>query len=291
MRLHWFRDKLGNARLSAYGINESARKKPGSLPWHARLWINIMRLELAVEWSICRRAGAAFMFHIGEDDMPNMGINLGIPFIMNLWVSLAHSVIKPLVPTVKRRRYEYSEEVGHYVNSDRYWDMPITRRIGFKIFDGRLWIELWSDWMDDGNNRPWQSLVWSPTDFFFGRARYSQRTVLHEELVMLVMPEGRYEGTLTMWEAQWKRPRWPLATKAQKVSIEVADGIPIPGKGENDWDIDDDAIHEICVNAGSAQEGIRKLYDAVMRDRIKYASADWQPATGWPPHLQREYGT
>ena len=57
--------------------------------------------------------------------------------------------------------------------------------------------------------------------------------------------------------------------------------MPIPGKGENSWDCDDDAIYtktysfEDC--SGCIYNAIGKLEMDVMRERRRHASLAWVP--------------
>lgn len=275
IRINLFKDDEGEPRIWSHGINESARKKPGSFPWHARWFLHFPKGCLSIEWSIKRIAKMMFLLHVGEGDTSEISLWIGIPFILSLYLTLEHFQLSRIVPTVRTKSY---------VHPGEFFDMPITRSLGFRVFDGHIWIDLWADPNDSGHNKRWQQFNWGPQDFFLGRMRYTQYDERRHETV-IVMPEGRYPATITTYIAYWKRQRWPFAKRMRRAEIEVKGGIPVPGKGENSWDMDDDAIFSMTTPAINVHEAQRKIFDSAMRDRIKYAAADWIPDKGWPAHM------
>ena len=64
---------------------------------------------------------------------------------------------------------------------------------------------------------------------------------------------------IELYEARWKRKRWPKARVVARADIELFDGIPIPGKGENGWDIEDDAIYGLVCKAATLEDAIAAL--------------------------------
>lgn len=54
--------------------------------------------------------------------------------------------------------------------------------------------------------------------------------------------------------------------------------IPVPGKGENSWDCDDDAIHSSHGPHSTVHQAVAALVASVYRDRTRYGSGpEWQP--------------
>jgi hypothetical protein len=51
------------------------------------------------------------------------------------------------------------------------------------------------------------------------------------------------------------------------VEIEVKGGVPVPGDGENSWDIDDDAVEIMTVAADTIEEAIAKFKESIGKDR------------------------
>lgn len=277
MRLYLFRDEEGEARLWSHGINESARKRPGAWPLHYRWWLHFVSWCFGVEWVVGRSANPMLLLKVGEGDGPEINLWIGIPFLLSLYLTLEWPRLERIVPTVRSKSYAREGE---------YWDMPITRCLGFKIHDGRIWFSLWADEMDSGHNKSWQEFNLGPVNFLLGRMKYSQYGEQAHE-VEIVMPEGRYPAVITTYTAVWKRARWPFAKRVYKADIEVEGGIPVPGKGDNSWDMDDDAIYSMSCSARTADEAAWKMFESVMGDRVRYARADWSPAGGWPGHLVR----
>lgn len=275
LRLNLFRDEDGEPRIWTHGINESAKKKPGSFPWKARWWVHFKRACFGIEWVMGRRRSAMFLLHVGENDTSTVSLWLGIPFLLSLYLTLEAPWLRRIVPTVRRKSS---------MRPDDEWDMPITRSIGVRIFGGRIWIDLWADPNDSGHNRRWQQLNLDLKNLFLGRAKYSKYQSETQD-VLIVMPEGRYPATITTYIAQWKRPRWPFPQQIRRAEIEINGGIPIPGKGDNSWDCEDNAIFSSTMPANSPHEAAQKLFDSVMRERIRYAAADWVPDGGWPSHV------
>ena len=112
---------------------------------------------------------------------------------------------------------------------------------------------------------------------FFGYPVYSQQVLEEGAPVEIRMPEGTYHGAAKRFIATWKRPRWPKAKSLMRVEIDVPEGIPFPDKGENEWDMDDDATFSITTNAETIEQGVDQLIADVMRERNKYGGPDWHP--------------
>jgi hypothetical protein len=55
--------------------------------------------------------------------------------------------------------------------------------------------------------------------------------------------------------------------KQRHAHIEAPSGVPIPGKGENSWDLDDDAIYGMTSGAKSVKEAVSKFMESVRKTR------------------------
>lgn len=123
------------------------------------------------------------------------------------------------------------------------------------------------------------------------RDRLLGRRARHEEILKAVravvpMPEGNYPCTVTLTRSEFRRPRWPfnrLVTYNANVEPDVP--IPVPGKGENSWDCDDDAIYSSFMGARSVAEAVTEVAQSALRTRERYASREWVPAAGWSDKL------
>ncbi len=142
--------------------------------------------------------------------------------------------------------------------------------ISIRIFDWAIWWDFWSGEGWDSKTPRWRDGCFHIDNFFLGRRKY-ERKVVEEKEVEVPMPEGSYRATVKLCEDTWKRPRWGKKV-IKRVDIEIPDGIPHPGKGENSWDCGDDATFGICCPAVSIADGVGKLVGSVLRDRVRYGS-------------------
>lgn len=155
-----------------------------------------------------------------------------------------------------------------------------TRGYGISLFEEYISIEFNRD--DYGFSDGWKGyhkmIDWKK--ILFGKETY-QNKVLGTERRYVEMPEGKYMATVKVEEATWTRKRFvkPL----RKIRYEITPDIPIPepGKGENGWDIDDDALHCITLSASSVEEALEETAKSVMKTRIKRASENWVPSEGF----------
>ena len=106
-----------------------------------------------------------------------------------------------------------------------------------------------------------------------GRSKYSERDI-ETVRVNVPMPEGDYPATVQLDQAVWKRPRWPFAQKIHRADIELDKPIPIPGKGENSWDLDEDAIFSLTTPAKTPQEAVDALVRSAMKTSAPSSNLD-----------------
>jgi len=145
------------------------------------------------------------------------------------------------------------------------------RTVGFGIHSGALWIDLWNDPMEHRSKDPrWWHLHFDPIDFLFGGTKYESRNIKSERAV-IPMPEGGYPCTVTINEDTWLRPRWPFVWK-RLIRSEIKPDTPIahPGKGENSWDCDEDAMHSIYGPYNNTLDAVMEAAKSVMHDRLRY---------------------
>lgn len=153
------------------------------------------------------------------------------------------------------------------------------RQISLSYHGRALWWSIWRDPMGGWNSRDkwWQRREGSFhfDDVFLGKST-CERTVLEERRVLVPMPEKAYEATAKLMLYQWHRPRW-FTKKVKRVEIEVPEGIPHEGKGENSWDCGTDATFGMTTGeCHSIAEGVGKLVGSVLNDRVRYGGySDW----------------
>lgn len=158
----------------------------------------------------------------------------------------------------------------------------------------------WIEWEWDHLAHEWRSSDpwwrrWSLTKTtMLGRTSTDTKTVLWEPAVV-PMPEGDYPGQLTLEWYTRRYVRWPGTllhpTRAQSWRLEIPDGIPHWGKGENSWDCGMDGLFG---TGGSTREGaIARAVESVMEMRRRHGAVDLPRPMGvmeaeqW---VQREIG-
>lgn len=138
------------------------------------------------------------------------------------------------------------------------------------------WTALHPGWQFDMRVRP--------RDWLFGRQKCT--TVEGESKpVVIPMPEGNYAGTIQTEDRTWQRPRWPWPSQIRR-SYYLQTNIPVPGKGENSWDCEDDAV--MGCSGRTQEDAIANATRSAMRSRERYGSgARWVPDAGWPEGIAR----
>lgn len=142
------------------------------------------------------------------------------------------------------------------------------RELSVRAHDGSVWLRLWTE--------PWDGKVhvfhWKR--FIIGKSTYSE-TVLEERDILVPMPEKAYQAHAKLTEVTWSYPRW-FKTTIKRVSIDIPEGIPHEGKGENSWDCGRDATYGMTCQAKSIALGVGQLVGSVLHDRVRYGGySDW----------------
>lgn len=214
-----------------------------------RWWWRLGKAHWTFEWEWGWRLGWFL-----QRDCENWTLGVGFVFAM-LYVSLEH-------PWVMKFARAYDSE----------------REIGFRIHDGAIWWMLWSSQMSWSCTTPrWRNGCFHVDDFLLGKQRYSSQ-VLNSELVDIPLPERAYRATAIQTIATWKRPRW-FARMLNRIEFKMLEGeqIPIPGKGENSYDCDEDATYSISFPGNDIEEGIGHVVADILTTRRRRAGRNWRP--------------
>ena len=152
------------------------------------------------------------------------------------------------------------------------------RRIGVSCHDGTAHISLWENPNEWRRSDPrWMRFSVTPLDILLGKHVYRTRE-LADGSAVIPLPEAAYPARITISEATWTRPRWPWPRRIIRAEVEVDGGIPVPGKGENSWDIDDDAIYSLTTPAASLPEAVAAMVRSVLESRLRHGgSMGWRP--------------
>jgi hypothetical protein len=136
--------------------------------------------------------------------------------------------------------------------------------------------------MDDNVKRRFpRSFYINIPDLVFGRASYSEKVIEEKKEIFIILPEGRYKATCEIKDSYWKRPRWFFNKIIRRAFINIDKGIPIPGKGDNSWDCDDNAVFGHTGPSDSCKEASDELSIYVLKQRQKYYTLDWVPTKGF----------
>lgn len=116
------------------------------------------------------------------------------------------------------------------------------------------------------------------TDRILGRVQFTTDKGEPRPIV-IDMPEGEYQATIREVAITHKRPRSPRAQRFQRWDIDIPQGLPVPGKGENSWDCGEDAIYgsSFPQDGLNVAEAIAYIQADALRTRARYGGANWRP--------------
>lgn len=150
------------------------------------------------------------------------------------------------------------------------------RDFSVSVFDHALWWNFGVTRMGSPNTRPrWKDGSWRP----LGHDKVQSERLLERRPVLVRMPEKSYSGTAELLACTHgfdKLPRF-LDRKFTRVSIQMDEGIPVPGKGENSWDQDQDATFGVTMPARSIEAAVLELAKDVRETRERRAGPRWKP--------------
>ena len=251
MSWHLWRDRI-------YGSHQNLAADTQGFAWselrHGRAWVHLGEVVLVWEWSLGGSFCHASVDVGGEDDLK---FSLAIP-LLAFWLHIENLLPHTCLPRSG------------------------SRTTGLRIFSGAIWVDLWNDNSWGGRDKPWyQSWNLSLADTFLGQQLYGERP-LGDGRVTVDMPEGLYPATVTLFESSWHRPRWPRTRRLLRATITPDLPIPIPGKGENSWDCEDDATSSLTCPVATAAAAAATLRESCMETRQRHGGPNWVPDAGWP---------
>lgn len=230
--------------------------------WHGRAWFYLGSVCLGVEWHL-RSWSCHLSLSVGGHETDFSG-SAAVPPVALYW----H--ITGLLP--------------------RRWRLYGQREMKIAVHHGTAWLHVWRDpwggW--SRSDRWWQYRQWSVNfaDLLFGRLRCA-RTVVEEGEAIVPMPEAVYPATYTVEDFVWTRCRWPGAwCRRRDYWLNLGAGIPVPGKGENSWDCDENAIGGI--GGRTLEHAVSRAVESALESRRRYGGRDWAPKATQtlPPTVQ-----
>ena len=233
MRFHW--QNLNDGDTKRYWL-------------YGRAWWGIFG------WEWHTPGGSSWSITIGGgDSQRNFGATISIPWLLTLYVTLHDVLPSDLIK----------------------WDVDRggDRKIGCYFYDWTFHYDIWVGSMASwSRSYPW-CRWWRQGSFDFrkllGPQRYTCETLEHGIPVIVPMPEGNYYGVAKIERRVWKRPLW-FAHERISTWIDVPNGVPFAGKGENSWDCGDDGIFGCGVDERSIPKAIGHYVSSVLRNRKRY---------------------
>lgn len=230
--------------------------------FYRRYWLNVYReryeedrswrslLGLRFEIIIPSKLGLGIRFTVGGEDQLQIGIRA--------WkLGACWFTITQLLPNEWLPREE--------------------RETGICLFEDHLSFSFWRD--DCGWGKSWRGFYKGVflMDLLFGGTEY-EKTPVAQKKIEVYFPEGTYEGTAETYLAAWTRPRafW-WKKQSHRVELKFPQGIPIPGKGENGYDLEDDASFGVTMSADTIEEAAQEFIKDIQQARIKYGGSQWYP--------------
>ena len=244
-------------------------KRHGRAWWHVGDAFKLRQAVFHVEWCLFNlHTWPAIKFEVfrtwGDDE--DLHLRISVPLLGSLWLGVS-GVFPP-----------------------SWYAQSVTGcRTGIALFHEYLWIELWyrdpaEHWGDDLNRFRWQRVSWDWVATFFGRMKCEHTIISDWEPVSVPLPEGTYTGQYRVEERTWSRPRWPIKKVRRAGEIRMDKGAPFPGKGENSWDMGEDAITGMGTPP-SKPEAIAAYIEATLEKRERYGGS-----VAWLPKREENYG-
>jgi len=260
--IHWNSQNLNKHQSSGvYGAK-----------WrHGRGWMHLTPIKtfIGLEWSILRKNSLTATLCLNDRGETEIMLTLGLPKLFTVYFTIEnHSFLKRVLP-------------GKWTNSarnpgEKFW-MPVDRKMGINYHDDTIWISVWENPMEWSSWDPWWwAFNLNVKRLLLGKSKYS-KAVLESGNVTIGFPEGSYNVKYTKELATWKRPRGKT-NRVVRYKLNMDDApIPVPGKGEESWDLDENAIYSSTISAQTLQEALGKLTQSVYRSRFNYGGLHWRP--------------
>lgn len=161
-----------------------------------------------------------------------------------------------------------------------YFSMPVfvyhpyvAHSTGLTWRDELIVFEIWQ------NEHEWKrgDLKWS---CLWREKLKGAAVITNEEFgtydAVVSMPERDYPAKVRLYQTTWKYPRW-FSRTLKRADIDMIIPVPVPGKGENSWDLKDTAIESMGMTAESIEEIVLAVQESAMRDRKRYGGENWLP--------------
>lgn len=244
-------------------VTEDARGrviKKGNPLFNGSAWLHTKRGQISIQWLFFKTKSFSFSFTVCSDyDDNDFRFVVALPFLFAFYLSLGGYV------TYKNKKVW------------KLWPKRDSKQVSISIHNWIIWLYLWQNENSHSNTDGWHYIVIEPLDILFGKVKYSKQSLSVTQSVVH-MPEGAYPCSVEMFESTWKRPRLPFGKKIIRANVDMGKNpIPIPGKGENGWDMDEDATYSMTCVASSPGEAVQHLAESTLKERERYGGKNWKP--------------
>lgn len=192
-----------------------------------------------------------------------------------VWVGLHHAWIKRLFARIPN----FSDNLTPQ-RQDCYG--LGGREIGIALWTDHIALNLGNYYHDCGKGR-YSLWFW---DKLFGMIELTKKTCRNKWIEKMSLPEGEYRLYCSLELKQYKRPRLPkiFIKNIWVMDFKPETPIPIPGKGESSYDLDEDAIFTSTMPVALNDDDIpdieatfQRFYQHIIDRREKYGGKDWMP--------------
>lgn len=220
-------------------------------------------LELAAEWVALRQEGFGWGWSFkwgtnASETTPDIGLYFGRWFV--LWLHAGH-----VLPWswLERQRPDGRTDYD-------------SRKFGFRIDASHVEWSVWENEMCSSSSDPWWMRGYHTwRGLAFGRVATVSRTV-DGGVCVVPMPERGYVASWERVEHRNEyqgrlgklRDRLLGAPVHDSFTVRPGQPIPVPGKGENSWDLGDDAIYS--ASGHTLDDAIANLVKSALRLRRSY---------------------
>lgn len=250
----------GKGEETALWWHSQVLDKQGRMWKYGRAWLHWPGNSIGVCWDLF---SSSCGFRIAFSDVSDSAIDVwvNVPFLFSLYFHLSRAKWVKRLPGVKW--------TGKWGSGER--------EIYIRFHDSALWWTLWR-FTGESKSRDWRDSNFHFDDFLLGREKYSESEHTTHHVLFLVQGTA-YPATVELYTSTWKRSRWPWPKTVNRANVEVETGVPVPGKGENGWDMEDDAIYGLTTNADTVGEALSAFRESVIRQRSKYGGDNWVQAS------------
>lgn len=199
---------------------------------------------LTIEMTFGRNVRHSHLTFQQDWDAPRVSFGVALWYLFSLWVSFR-------VPF-----------------SSNYISLTSLMQTSVSVMEGSIHFR----WWDNPNQPDRRREKWIHVyDILFGRYNVETKP-LYDQRVLIYLPEGYTAATLSWETFLGGRPRLPFKDKGFGYTLKPDTPIVIPGKGENDWDMGDDAIIETSgrIDKLDADLAVKRLVDRVLQLRERY---------------------